>query len=58
MGGLSLTHWAIVVLVAILLLGGGRFSRAAADVAKGLKSFKKELADEKNPKDTLVDRTN
>lgn len=58
MGGLSLTHWAIVALVTILLLGGGRFSRTAADVAKGLKSFKRELADQKDAKDALVDQTN
>ena len=47
MGGLSLAHWAIVALVAILLLGGGRFSRMAVDIAKGLKSFKKELGEDK-----------
>lgn len=57
MGGLSLAHWAIVALVAILLLGGGRFSRMALDVAKGLKSFKKELGEEHEAAGTLSDRS-
>ncbi|MGE0774151.1 MAG: twin-arginine translocase TatA/TatE family subunit [Sphingomonadaceae bacterium] len=45
MGGLSLAHWAVVALIAILLLGGGRFSKMATDVAKGLKGFKRELGE-------------
>jgi sec-independent protein translocase protein TatA len=48
MGGFSLVHWLIVLLVAIILLGRGRFSAAAADMAKGIKSFKKGLLEEDN----------
>lgn len=58
MGGLSLAHWAIVVLVGILLLGGGRFSRMATDVAKGLKIFKKEIGDDKDATERLPNNQN
>ena len=44
--GLSLPHILIFAVVAILLLGGGRFSAMMGDVAKGLKSFKQGMADD------------
>ena len=46
MGGFSLIHWLIVGIIVLLLFGRGRFSDMMGDVAKGLKSFKKGLADE------------
>lgn len=46
MGGFSLWHWLIVGLVILLLFGKGRFSDMMGDVAKGLKSFKKGMAEE------------
>ncbi len=46
MGGLSLWHWLIVGVMVLLLFGKGRFSDMMGDVAKGLKSFKKGMADE------------
>ncbi len=46
MGSMSLVHWALVALVVILLFGGSRFSNMMGDVAKGLKNFKKGMADE------------
>lgn len=46
MGGLSVMHWAIVGIAAMLLFGRGRFSGAMADLGQGLKSFKRGLADE------------
>jgi sec-independent protein translocase protein TatA len=46
MGGFSLMHWLVLGVVAILLLGGGRFSNMMGDVAKGIKSFKKGMADD------------
>ncbi len=46
MGGFSLIHWLIVGIIILLLFGRGRFSDMMGDVAKGLKSFKKGLADE------------
>lgn len=44
--GLSLPHILIFAVVAILLLGGGRFSAMMGDVAKGVKSFKKGMTEE------------
>jgi sec-independent protein translocase protein TatA len=49
MGGFSLWHWLIVGIVILLLFGKGRFSDMMGDVAKGLKSFKKGIADDDEP---------
>lgn len=46
MGGLSPIHLLVLAIVAILLLGGGRFSNLMGDVAKGVKNFKKGMAEE------------
>lgn len=46
MGGFSPIHLLILAIVAILLLGGGRFSSLMGDVAKGVKNFKKGMAEE------------
>ena len=44
--GLSLPHILILAVVLVLVLGGGRFSNLMGDVAKGVKNFKKGMADE------------
>lgn len=49
MGGLSLWHWLVVGVIVLLLFGKGRFSDMMGDVAKGLKSFKKGMAEEEAP---------
>jgi sec-independent protein translocase protein TatA len=50
MGSMSIWHWVIVALVVLLLFGKGRISEMMGDLAKGIKSFKKGLADdEANP---------
>ncbi|HEY0271218.1 MAG TPA: twin-arginine translocase TatA/TatE family subunit [Sphingomonas sp.] len=46
MGFGSPIHWIILGIIAIALFGGGRFPSMMSDVAKGLKSFKKGMADE------------
>jgi sec-independent protein translocase protein TatA len=46
MGGLSIWHWLIVGIIVLLLFGKGRFSDMMGDVAKGLKSFKKGMAED------------
>lgn len=46
MGGLSPIHLIIFAVIAILLLGGGRFSNLMGDVAKGVKNFKKGMMEE------------
>lgn len=44
--GLSIWHILVVVLVIFLLFGAGRVPRMMEDLAKGIKSFKKGLADD------------
>lgn len=46
MGSFSLMHWLVFGIIAIVLLGGGRFSNMMGDVAKGIKNFKKGMAEE------------
>ena len=45
MGSFSPIHLLVLAVVAILLLGGGRFSNLMGDVAKGVKNFKKGMAE-------------
>ena len=47
MGSFSIWHWLIVIAVVAILFGGrGKISELMGDVAKGVKSFKKGLADD------------
>ena len=47
MGSFSIWHWMFVGAVALLLFGGkGKISDIMGDVAKGIKSFKKGMADD------------
>jgi sec-independent protein translocase protein TatA len=47
MGGLSIWHWLIFLVVALLLFGGsGKISSIMGDVAKGIKSFKKGMTED------------
>jgi sec-independent protein translocase protein TatA len=51
MGGLSIWHIMILALVAVVLFGGrGKISDLMGDFAKGIRSFRKGLADEEPPK--------
>jgi sec-independent protein translocase protein TatA len=45
MGSFSIWHWMVVLLVVLLLFGGGKVSSLMGDFAKGIKSFKKNMAD-------------
>jgi sec-independent protein translocase protein TatA len=46
MGSMSIWHWALVIVVVMLLFGRGKISDLMGDVAKGIKSFKKGMADD------------
>ncbi|MBO9714317.1 twin-arginine translocase TatA/TatE family subunit [Sphingomonas sp.] len=50
MGGFSLMHWLLFAGIAILVLGGGRFSNMMGDVAKGIKNFKKGMSEDDEAK--------
>jgi sec-independent protein translocase protein TatA len=45
LGSFSIWHWLVVLLVVLLLFGGGKVSSLMGDFAKGIKSFKKNMAD-------------
>ena len=46
MGGFSIWHWLIVLLVVLVLFGRGRVSEIMGDFGKGIKSFKQGLNEE------------
>ncbi|NVN12519.1 MULTISPECIES: twin-arginine translocase TatA/TatE family subunit [Nguyenibacter] len=47
MGSLSIWHWLIVLAVVLVLFGGGnKISTLMGDVARGMKSFKKNMAED------------
>jgi sec-independent protein translocase protein TatA len=47
MGSFSIWHWLVVGGILLLVFGGrGKISDMMGDVAKGIKSFKKGMADE------------
>lgn len=49
MGGLSLWHWIVVALVVLVLFGRGKISEVMGDFGKGIRSFKKGIAEEEAP---------
>jgi sec-independent protein translocase protein TatA len=46
MGSFSIWHWMVVLLVVLLLFGSGKVSNLMGDFAKGIKSFKKNMAED------------
>jgi sec-independent protein translocase protein TatA len=50
MGSFGPLHWLVVGIVVLVLFGSkGKISEIMGDVAKGIKSFKKGLAEEDKP---------
>ncbi|MFG1295830.1 MULTISPECIES: twin-arginine translocase TatA/TatE family subunit [Xanthobacter] len=49
MGSMSIWHWIVVLAVVLLLFGRGKISDLMGDVAKGIKSFKKGMAEDDEP---------
>jgi sec-independent protein translocase protein TatA len=49
MGSMSIWHWVIVAGIVMLLFGRGKISDLMGDVAKGIKAFKKGMADDETP---------
>jgi sec-independent protein translocase protein TatA len=47
MGSMSIWHWLVVAVIVLVLFGGrGKISDIMGDFAKGIKSFKKGMADD------------
>ncbi|MBI0074428.1 twin-arginine translocase TatA/TatE family subunit [Commensalibacter sp. M0357] len=49
MGSMSIWHWLIVLIVVLLVFGSGKISTLMGDLAKGIKIFKKNIADDETP---------
>ena len=49
MGTFSIWHWIIVLVLILVLFGRGKVSELMGDVAKGIKSFKKGIAEDDEP---------
>ncbi|MGO4683940.1 twin-arginine translocase TatA/TatE family subunit [Hyphomicrobium sp. 2TAF46] len=47
--GLSAQHILLLLVIALLLFGRGKISELMGDVAKGIKSFKKGMAEDDDP---------
>jgi sec-independent protein translocase protein TatA len=54
---MSIGFWQIVIVVAVvvLLFGRGRISDLMGDVAKGIKSFKRGMAEDDAPEPRAID---
>ena len=55
MGSMSIWHWIVVIAVVLLLFGRGKISDLMGDVAQGIKSFKKGMAEEEKPADSKAE---
>ena len=58
MGGLSIWHILILAIIAVLLFGRGKISDMMGDVAKGIRQFRKGLAEpDEQPKPLTSDQS-
>lgn len=46
MGGLSIWHWLIVLLVVVLIFGTGKLSRIGNDLGSAIRGFRAAMKDE------------
>ena len=55
MGTFSIWHWIIVLVIVLLLFGKGKIPSLMSDMAKGIKSFKKDMSDDETKSDSSDD---
>ncbi|MFA5957840.1 twin-arginine translocase TatA/TatE family subunit [Hyphomicrobium sp.] len=55
--GFSAQHILLLIVIALLLFGRNKISDLMGDVAKGIKSFKKGMAEDDEPKPMPMPRT-
>ena len=46
MGSFSAWHWIVVLVIVLIVFGAGRLPKVMGDLASGIKTFKKGMADE------------
>ena len=51
MGSFSIWHWMIVLVIVLLVFGRGKIPELMGDMAKGIKSFRKGMADDETAED-------
>ena len=57
MGGLSLWHWLIVLVVVVLVFGTRRLRNVGQDLGEAVKGFRKGMRDGDAPGDAPVDES-
>jgi sec-independent protein translocase protein TatA len=56
MGGLSLWHWLIVLVIVVLVFGTKRLKNVGQDLGEAVKGFKKGIHDDGKPPERLPDQ--
>ena len=46
MGSFSAWHWIVVLVIVLIVFGAGRLPKVMGDVASGIKTFKKGMAED------------
>ncbi|HEY0504565.1 MAG TPA: Sec-independent protein translocase subunit TatA [Lysobacter sp.] len=57
MGGLSIWHWLIVLVIVVLVFGTKRLGNIGKDVGEAVKGFKKGIKDDDKPSQQLPDES-
>ncbi|KQR12484.1 Sec-independent protein translocase subunit TatA [Xanthomonas nasturtii] len=57
MGGFSIWHWLIVLVIVLLVFGTKRLTSGAKDLGSAVKEFKKGMHDEDKPASKLGDES-
>jgi len=57
MGGVSLWHWVVVLVVVLLIFGTKRLRGAGRDLGEAIKGFKKGMSEGEVPQGELSDQS-
>ncbi|WP_305806658.1 Sec-independent protein translocase subunit TatA [Stenotrophomonas sp. YIM B06876] len=57
MGGFSIWHWIVVLVIVLLVFGTKRLTSGAKDLGSAVKEFKKGMRDEDKPAPQLGDQS-
>jgi sec-independent protein translocase protein TatA len=58
MGGFSIWHWLIVLVIVVLVFGTKRLGNVGKDLGDAVKGFKKGMSDDDKPAARLPDANN
>ncbi|STZ62875.1 Sec-independent protein translocase protein TatA [Moraxella lacunata] len=57
MGGFSITHWLILLVVVVIVFGTSKLKNAGKDLGSAVKGFKDAVKEDDKPKLTQADDT-